>query len=90
VLSTSVTWQIGSTDEFHKDLAVGRNENKELFVCWLVWDFSFVFGWSESSKHWGSAARDLGPNGRWRSCCILLFGVCVRFLLSLQSENEKK
>lgn len=39
MLSPFVPWQMKNTDEFHKDLATGRNEKKELCMYWLMQDF---------------------------------------------------
>lgn len=94
MLSNSVPWQMKNNDEFHKDLATGRNEKKGSCVCLPVQDSVLPGPLAQS-------ARDLQPSwfrstavtpdggGRGRGF-ISLFLVRCDFCLNLKSENEKK
>lgn len=62
MLSPFVPWQMKNTDEFHKDLATGRNEKRN---CGVLVDAGFRFsralevGLLESYTCGGSAAGQL-------------------------------
>ena len=97
MLSHSVPWQMKNNNEFHKDLAVGRNEKKELCMCRLVQDFSSP--WllclvCQRYRGQGSATGQLLQKGVTGSCLVLLLCcvcVCVcDFCLNFKSENEKR
>lgn len=85
--SHSAPWQMQNNDELHEDLAMGRNEKKELCMCLLEQDgflFSpaFALGLPESDKCSDSTADQLVLNGGPGSCFIVLFCcLCTRFLL---------